>query len=141
MRSLWHSGKDVGASGKAVGESNYGSTLAINSLVYPGVTFTINRISFGRRMDLCRRVRELGQRLQFLEAGDRLSDKIESNFLAHEIDQVYLEWGLVGVDGLLIDGEPATPDLMLAAGPEPLAKEIVEAIRGQCGLNEEERKN
>lgn len=134
MKSLLHS--DKRGNGR-----EYDSSIRVTSRTYSGVEFTIHRISFGRRMDLCRRVRDIGQKLEFLEAGKHFHEKVEANLLTHEIDKIYLEWGLVRVDGLLIDGEAATAELVVAKGPEELTREIVEAIKAQCGLSEEERKN
>ena len=54
---------------------------------------------------------------------------------------MYLRWALVGVDGLEIDGEAATAEQLLDRGPEELAREIVVAIKEECGLSEAERKN
>lgn len=119
----------------------YDSILKIQSTAIPGVTFAINRVSFGRRMDLARRVREISQRVEFLEAGNQLQEKIEANLLRQEIEVTYLHWGLVRIDGLRIDGEPATGDLLLDRGPEELTQEIVAAIKAQCGLSDDERKN
>ena len=120
---------------------SYESALTIESKVMPGVKFVINRISFGRRMELSRRVREITQKTEFLEAGSELGEKIEAGILAQEVDAMYLRWALVGVDGLEIDGEPATAEQLLDRGPEELAREIVVAIKEQCGLSEAERKN
>lgn len=120
---------------------SYESALAIESKVMPGVKFVIKRISFGRRMELSRRVREITQKTEFLEAGSELGEKIEAGILAQEVDAMYLRWALVGVDGLEIDGEPATAEQLLDRGPEELAREIVVAIKEQCGLSEAERKN
>jgi hypothetical protein len=41
----------------------------------------------------------------------------------------------------MIDGEPATAARLLEKGPENLTREIVGAIKEQCGLSEPERKN
>jgi hypothetical protein len=123
------------------GMLRYESEIVIDSTTLPGVRFAILRISFGRRMELSRRVRELARRVEFLDAGPELDDKMAANLLAQEIEAMYLHWGLARVDGLLIDGEPATVDKMLEAGPEDLAREIVAAIKQQCGLSEAERKN
>jgi hypothetical protein len=92
-------------------------------------------------MELSRRVRELSQRAEFLAASGELQEKIEAGILAQEIDAMYLRWGLVSVDGLIIDGEVATIDQLLERGPEELTQEILAAIRKQCGLSEAERKN
>ena len=120
---------------------SYESALAIESKVLPGVRFVINRISFGRRMDLSRRVREITRKKEFLEAGSELDEKIEAGLLTQEVDAMYLSWALVAVDGLEIDGEPATAEQLLDRGPEELAREIVVAIKEQCGLSDAERKN
>jgi hypothetical protein len=133
--------EEGGPSGKAGERVSYESALAIQSKVMPGITFVINRISFGRRMELSRRVREITQKTEFLEAGSELREKIEAGILAQEVDAMYLRWALVGVDGLEIDGEAATAEQLLDRGPEELAREIVIAIKEQCGLSEAERKN
>jgi hypothetical protein len=125
----------------AGGRVSYESAVTIESKVMPGVKFVINRISFGRRMELSRRVREITQKTEFLEAGSELGEKIEAGLLAQEVDAMYLRWALVGVDGLEIDGEAATAEQLLDRGPEELAREIVVAIKEQCGLSEVERKN
>jgi hypothetical protein len=54
---------------------------------------------------------------------------------------MYLHWGLLSIEGLTIDGEPATAERLLEKGPEDLAREVVSAIKGQCALSEPERKN
>lgn len=120
---------------------SYESVLKVDSKVRPGVRFAINRISFGRRMELSRRVREITQKLEFLGAGSELDEKIEAGMLAQEVDAMYLRWALVAVEGLEIDGEPATAEHLLDRGPDDLTREIVIAIKEQCGLSDAERKN
>jgi hypothetical protein len=119
----------------------YDSIVSMESKAAPGVRFAIHRISFGRRMELSRRVREISRKAEFLEASTELHEKIEANILAQEIDAMYLQWGLVSVDGLIIDGEEATGLQLMEKGPEDLAREVVGAIKDQCGLTEAERKN
>lgn len=140
MKSLWRSADPEGDRCDRR-EHDYDSTVAIQSTSFPGVTFSVNRISFGRRMELCRRIREIGQKLEFLDAGENFREKVEANLLSHEIDQIYLEWGLVGIEGLTIDGHVATAELVIAKGPEALTREIVDAVKAQCGLTDEQRKN
>jgi hypothetical protein len=125
----------------SAGAVHYDSVVSIDSKAAPGVRFAIHRISFGRRMELSRRVREISLKAEFLEASTELHEKIEANILAQEIDVMYLQWGLVKIDGLIIDGEAASAVQLLEKGPEDLAREIVGAIRAQCGLSESERKN
>jgi hypothetical protein len=123
------------------GAFHYGSVVSIDSKAAPGVSFAIHRMSFGRRMDLSRRVREISRKGAFLEAGTEVHEKIEANIMAQEIDAMYLQWGLVSIEGLMIDGELATAARLLDKGPEHLTREIVSAIKEQCGLSEPERKN
>jgi hypothetical protein len=119
----------------------YESQLRCESKAVPGVTFIIRRMSFGARMELSRKIRELSKRVEFLSAGNDVQQHLEANVLSHEIDDVFLGWGLVEIEGMTIDGVAATPALLAVKGPDSLAREIVESIRGQCGLSEEERKN
>ena len=133
--------KEAGKAGTVEALVSYESVLKIESKVMPGVRFAINRISFGRRMELSRRVREITQRAEFLEAGSELHEKIEAGMLAQEVDAMYLRWALVALEGLQIDGAPATAEQLLDRGPDELAREIVASIKQQCGLSEAERKN
>ena len=125
----------------ASGSLQYESTISIQSNAAPGVTFVIHRISFGRRMELSRRVRELSQKAEFLEAGVQIQERIEAGILAQEIDALYVRWGLVSVHGMTIDGEPANCESLIEKGPEELVSEVVRAVKLQCGLSEAERKN
>lgn len=126
---------------EAASKESYESVLAIRSKSMPAVTFAVKRVSFGRRMDLSRRARELSRKAEFLGAGSQLGEKIEAGILTQEIDAMYLAWGLVKIQGLTIDGETATADSLLEKGPEELTREVVDAIKAQCGLSEVERKN
>jgi hypothetical protein len=120
---------------------SYQSVITTRSAAMPGVVFLINRISFGRRMELSRLVRDISKKAEFLEAGTELQERIEAGILTHEVDAMYLRWGLVSLEGLTIDGMPAAPEQLLDSGPEALTQEIVAAIKAQCGLSEAERKN
>lgn len=133
--------KFLSRSDETAGAVSYESVITIQSAAMPGVAFAINRISFGRRMELSRLVREISKKAEFLEAGTELQERIEAGILAHEVDAMYLRWGLVKVEGLTIDGAPAAAEQLIDSGPEALTAEIVAAIKAQCGLSEAERKN
>jgi len=120
---------------------NYESTITTTSSVIAGAAFTIQRLSLARRMELARRVLELSRQMEFREAGAGVDDKIQANILSLEIDRLYLRWGLVKLVGLTIDGLDATAELLAEKGPEDLVREIVEAVKVQCGLSDGERKN
>jgi hypothetical protein len=119
----------------------YTSFETIDSTAAPGVSYAVAKMSFGRRVELTRRIRELAARKEFAEAGDTLSEKMEAALLASKIDRIYLLWGLQDVTGLELDGLPATPESLAASGPEDLFREALAAVKQQCGLSEAERKN
>ena len=57
------------------------------------------------------------------------------------MDEVYLRWGLLRLEGLAIDGQAASIDELLERGPEELCREIVDRIKLECGLTDDEAKN
>ena len=119
----------------------YTSVETIGSAEAPGVSYKVVKMSFGRRVDLTRRIRELAARKEFVEAGDTPDEKMEAALLASEIDRIYVLWGLEEVTGLALDGAPATPESLVAIGPEELFREALAAVKQQCGLSDAERKN
>ncbi len=120
---------------------NYDATTRIESTAMPGVYFIVQRMSFGRRIDLTRRIRELADRVEFLCAGESAREKLDASLLNAEIERAYVLWGLTEVGGLELDGIPATPESLVSRGPEELFREAVEAVKAECGLSEEEQKN
>jgi hypothetical protein len=119
----------------------YESVKAVDSAVEPGVQFLVARMSFGRRLELMRRVRELASRLEFLEAGQSEGERLDAALLQAEIDRLYVSWGLRAISGLELDGAEATPESLVESGPETLFREALAAVRGETGLSEAERKN
>ena len=119
----------------------YKSVKTVESAVAPGVTFEVARMSFDRRVELMRRVRELARRMEFLEASSRAGDQMEATLLKAEVGRLYLAWGLRGIAGLEVDGAEATPELLAEAGPESLFQEALAAVRAEAGLTVAERKN
>jgi hypothetical protein len=120
---------------------NYESVLRVDSKFCPGVVYTVARLSFGRRLELMRDVRELATKLEFHRAGQTEADHMDASLLSAEIDRLYVRWGLREIEGLAIDEERATPDSLAAAGPEELFIEALLAVKEQCGLTDPERKN
>lgn len=119
----------------------YESTVEYGSNWAPGVRYRIERMSFGRRLELTRQVRGLLAKQEFHAGGDSPLDQVEASALAMEVDQLYWNWGLLDIEGLSIAGESATKEMLLKSGPEPLVHEILSAIKRECGLSEAERKN
>jgi hypothetical protein len=119
----------------------WNSSSVVHSQAWPGVEYVIARITFGRRLELLKRVRDLAVRLEYFEAGRDEKNRIEASLLGAQLDRLYIEWGLEAVHGLHIDGELATPASLLERGPEELFLEALTAVKAECGLNEQERKN
>jgi hypothetical protein len=121
---------------------NYASTIETESRAIPGVTYRIRRVSFGRRLELAR---TLSDRLEAIArlalTEDSPARAAQTALIAAEMDAVHLRWGLDAIEGLTIDGAPATADSLIEAGPEELLAEILAAVRHETGLDEEERKN
>ena len=107
---------------------------------FPGVRFAVRGMSLGARLTLTERLGDLLRRHEFLRAGDVLEDT-EASLAELLVRRLYLEWGLVTIDGLLINGLDATADLLIENGPEDLSNEIVNVIRANLELSEAERKN
>lgn len=119
----------------------YTSTVMREAATSAGVRYVIRRPSLQRRAEITRRVRQLLAELEYRSAGESLEDRLAAAELESRIDSIYLEWGLERVEGLVIDGTEADAKALIERGPEELAKEIAEAIRKECRLSEEERKN
>jgi hypothetical protein len=121
--------------------TSWNSRRIVASELRTGVEFVIARMSFGRRLDLMRKVRDLASRLEFFEAGREARNEMEASLLGGEIDRLYVTWGLEEIRGLDIDGAPATPESLIDRGPEDLFREALDAVRSECSLGENERKN
>jgi hypothetical protein len=117
------------------------SRKIVRSELQPDVEYDVARMSFGRRLELMKRIRDLAARIEFFEAGQAESNRMEASLLAGEMDRVFLEWGLQGVSGLEIDGAPASVAALIGNGPEDLVHEALGIVKAECGLNEAERKN
>ena len=119
----------------------YEASKRVESAAMPGVHFIVQKMSFGRRIELTKQIRELAERLEFLSAGESPKEKLDASLLTAEIERTYVLWGLTEVGGLELDGTPATPESLISRGPEKLFREALEAIKAECGLSEEDRKN
>jgi len=117
------------------------SRKIVASEARPGVEFAVARMTFGRRIELMRQVRDLATRLEYFEAGRDAKNDMEASLLGAEIDRLYVRWGLEEIRGLDIDGVPATTESLIECGPEELFVEALAAIKAECGLTENERKN
>lgn len=112
----------------------------MESKEFPGVRCSIREPSLGNRIALTQKLHDLTARNEFL-AGGRELQQLELVLAELLVQKALIEWGLAAVEGLKIDGENPTTDLLIESGPEKLVAEIAQAIRARCGLTEEERKN
>ncbi len=120
--------------------TSYQSLLWLESECFPGVEFSLRKISLAQRIDLSARARELTLRNEFLKAGP-LADNLEAAMANALVEKLYVEWAVSDIRGLKIDGEPASVNLLLQRGPEALVHEMADAIRQHLDLSETERKN
>ncbi len=58
-----------------------------------------------------------------------------------EINPALVKWGLAEIAGLLIDGRPATPESLLADGPEDLVHEIASEVSRLLRVSPAETEN
>lgn len=119
----------------------YASETQHASNSHPGVRFVLRRCSVGRRIALMERLAPHAGRYEALKASERLDDRVQAEALRLRMDFEYLDWGLAHVAGLLVDGEAPDSSALFEHGPEALVDEIVRAIRAECELSGEERKN
>jgi hypothetical protein len=122
-------------------ETRWNSRKTVESAARPGIEYVVLRMTFGRRIELMRRVRDLAARLEYFEAGRDAKNGMEASLLGAEIDRLYIRWGLDEIRGLQLDGAPATAESLIESGPEELFLEALEAVKAECGLTENERKN
>lgn len=83
----------------------------------------------------------MAARMNALMASRSEADVAAAGILRREMANALLDWGLVDVSGLFIDGVAATKQMLLQEGPEELTLEILARLHQQISLSEEERKN
>jgi len=120
---------------------SWNSRKVVRSKARPGVEFVVVLMTFGRRIELMRQVRDLAARLEYFDAGRDAKNEMEASLLGAEIDRLYIRWGVEEIRGLTLDGVPASVEALLETGPEELFFEALAAVKAQCGLEENERKN
>jgi hypothetical protein len=129
---------------------DYVSVKVIDSAVAPGVRYHLHRLNQVRRAALRMRIAEPRTRLRaLLDEADRIDSgdlrKLAllgetASALSALIDACHLRATLYRVEGLLIDGEPATPATFIAYGPGSLVDEAIAHAREMtmCRCNDQE---
>ena len=121
-------------------QTEYSSVVWQNSSTCKNVRYAVRKISLTQRIEMAERIQALSSKYEFLKAGDTL-EKAEAHLADLLVRRLYIEWGLAAIEGLIIDGEKASVELLVEKGPEVLCDEIVASIREGLELSEEERKN
>ncbi|MBV9269069.1 MAG: hypothetical protein JO061_23060 [Acidobacteriaceae bacterium] len=116
------------------------TAIWLQSTALPAVEYAIRRVSLAGRIELTEKVRDLVLRREFLQAGGA-GDQLEANIADLLVRQLYVQWGLVAIKGLRVNGRRAEIEDVINHAPEKLANEIVEAVKSELGLTDEERKN
>jgi hypothetical protein len=119
----------------------YESSAWRESRTWPGVRFQVLRMSLFRRQRLMRELGTLAAEEAFHRAADDAVSELAAEEAQARIDEVVIRTALLGIEGLNIDGAPATVDALIERGPASLAREIADAIAGESSLAETERKN
>lgn len=135
---------------------NYCSRTKHESTAFPGVTFTIHKMTERRRVKreliiapLRQRVNEDGAAVraamddESLPKGtaDRLNREF-GNFLTTEWYPAWLRWGLYAIEGFQLNDVDATVEDMCGEdAPDDLVAEILKAIYEASGITVTEQKN
>lgn len=128
---------------------NYKTRITIASTTIPGASFTILRMSDGRRAALreaaapfLHEVRLAVAEIETLENDENPHSKAQVRELRDRVnlatDAVNREWlrlGLVSVEGFTIDDEPVTLGNLLSDGPEDFRTEVADAIKKAATLS------
>ena len=126
---------------------NFESRIKFESKAVPGVTVKLNKMTEGRRIKLrlqlaeyFAEMRDLMDQIAALKAeaqsNPEAQTEIKASDLSFRVDTIIREkirpgkfkWGVHSVDGLTIDGVPATIDSLLEDGPAELYIEIIDEI-------------
>jgi len=120
--------------------TSYQSLLWLESETIPGVEFSIRKMSLAQRIELSSRIRELTLRNEFLRSGQP-SGQLEAHLADLLVQKLYVEWAVIDLKGLHIDGHPASLKDLIDHGPEALVREMAESISAHLELSDAERKN
>src|SRR5690349_20900946 len=95
----------------------YESVRWFESAAISGVRFAVRQPSLSNRIELTKQLHELTMRNEFL-AGGREPEQLELVLAEMLVQKLLVEWGLVAIEGLDVDGKRATTANLIEAGPE-----------------------
>lgn len=147
---------------------NFTSTKPVESQKFPGITFQIRSISEQVRtqllvklIDIMAEIRKFQQEIAMVDAprteegliDQKAASSTSITALQNITDQilllrkvkvnpVYAELGFAGISGLTLDGrDNLTLEDIRNGAPEELYNEIVEAVRAEVEMTDEEKRN
>ncbi|MBS1829790.1 MAG: hypothetical protein JST93_31110 [Acidobacteria bacterium] len=83
----------------------------------------------------------MAAKIRALSASPTEAEQAEAALLRRAVADLVLNWGLLEVSGLMIDGVPAKKQTLIDEGPEELALEILHQLQRQLSLSDAEIKN
>lgn len=141
---------------------SYQSTVKVESQLpdWQGVSFTVRRLSEGLRLAVNERLGPQIEKMRDLVSeANALMPKVQDGspdeatvsrlgFVANSIglvrsaiNRAYAEAGVTKIEGLEIDGAPATIRSLIESGPRELYAEALEVALREAGMTEQEKKN
>lgn len=108
---------------------------------YPGVSFSIRRMTLRQRIALIGELSQLYRERDFHAAGHSQLDRLNAQLNALRIDEVFLKWGVLAVRGLVIDDHTISPEDLCERAPEDLTAEILGRIRECISITADQEKN
>lgn len=117
------------------------SSCHYESITYPGVSFTIRQMTLRHRIKLLKEVHDLYREAEFSTAGSSKADRLNAQLSSLRVDEVFLRWGVIAVEGLVVDGRPIAADEVGELAPECLASEMLSRVRECMSLSSDEEKN
>jgi hypothetical protein len=133
---------------------NYCSKTTHESTLYPGVVYTIRKMTERRRVQREMTIAPLRMRVNESTAAIKAAlndpdsagaaDQLNREFglLLHtEWYPAWIRWGVSALDNFEIDGEKASIEMAIESGPTELLEEMFLAILGEAGLKPVEEKN
>jgi hypothetical protein len=138
-------------------------TIEARAPEFAGVRFVLRKMTEGRRIRLRMQLAAAQARIHELmdeqkrlaaEVGAATVEEVRDPEAARQIAKLtremadladnemtptWVRWGLASIEGLEIDGEPATVESLIESGPPDLYQEVAEAVRKEAGLTAEEQ--
>lgn len=134
---------------------NFQSRVTLTSKVagFENVSFTLNRMTEGRRIKLRLKLAAITAKLreslveirklreQENPDAKRVAELVDTvtTIMEDEVTPTWVRWGLHHIEGLEIDGQPATVESLIESGPTQLYDEVAAAVRREAGLTEQEQ--